>query len=1413
MDDITVQKRIDTWRDRLLDLTLRNRQLNYVFNKSTLKVSPKDQLNTLNELFSEKSLEIVCSSESGEDVSLSQRQRVKLSRRLITDCSPDRLSKTYIKLFRDSERLELERGYRSLYLSVGFVSWYESESSDVERLSPAILIPVKLGRQSRSSKGFSVSLSADDDPLCVNESMLKKFEVEFGISMPSSLSPHDLDYIDSQEQQGTESKLDTEDNITEISLMDRVDRYLDAVDQMLKNHSEVLKRWSLKRELWGINLLDFAKGVMWRDLSSLLDTQDSQMISQLLSGGAGASPSCSVTQLERLDDPPQSLKARLYPLLPFDPSQQQAILAAMDGGTFVLQGPPGTGKSQTITQMIGQLIASGKRVLFVSEKRAALDVVYRRLNSLNLDPFVLNAHSHKSKKRELIEELWRPMLLSDEIALENRRTQGQKRKAEKAFDQCFRDHQSLKEELNRYTLLMSQPTIWETVVGLPQTNYELLESVVALRYLRDDSCFQSAEKSIHSDLKSGSHVQELLGRSGLDLSSLMTRYENLRSVLPSLSACRRDVWTPIWNQELDEILSSYKMLMEWTTAKWGALKLPKLSLTSLPDLLSYLEVLIELDPSHPIYQQSRINQFNTQQTAYFNNVLGQLQPLHNRLVKTWRPELWLHPDLASIRGAFIKWSSAWSPLRFFMLFSKRRTLRSLQLDNLERDDAQYRDELVDLITHKELKEEYHSIAQGIAHLIGPHWRAENTDIEVIKSLFERGETVQTLYHKAKTSPKLSELLQSIESLRSQTGTKHLIDLHKALSQWSQIHDMLVKHGNFSFTDLDQEREPAEWVTWCDYLLSQRGHINRLCSFNRELDQLKESGWSALSEIMRNAELSTAHVEALIRIVSYERQWSLVCSRSPEITQFSVSVRENNIQRFNTIDERINKVAQEEVISKLLTPLPDITMIKSRRTTKTLNTLQDWQEAGLSTLKREFEKKSRHKPLRELFQTCAEAITLLKPCVCMSPLSVAHFLPLSRLGEAPLFDVVIFDEASQLRPWDAIGAIARAKQAVIVGDSKQLPPTNFFQSNALDEALQAEADEGFVEDLESILDEALAARFKEMTLRWHYRSRHESLIAFSNFMYYQNKLHTFPSAELAHRSLGVQFIKVDGLYDRGKSRTNRVEAQKVVTELFSFLQGDNPPTVGVVTFSQAQQSLIEDLIDAERIKQPDLEHHFAPDHPEPVFVKNLETVQGDERDIIFFSICYGPEAQGRIYHNFGPLNRTGGERRLNVAVTRARRAMIVISSMTADMLDSRKLNATGAAHLKTFLNYAQHGPSALESEADVLAEAKTESPFEEQVYRFLISKGYEVVPQVGVAGYRVDLGIIDPERPGRFMLGVECDGATYHSSRVARERDILRQQVLEGLGWTIHRIWSTDWWIDPRPQQEKLLERLRGIVQR
>jgi len=427
---------------------------------------------------------------------------------------------------------------------------------------------------------------------------------------------------------------------------------------------------------------------------------------------------------------------------------------------------------------------------------------------------------------------------------------------------------------------------------------------------------------------------------------------------------------------------------------------------------------------------------------------------------------------------------------------------------------------------------------------------------------------------------------------------------------------------------------------------------------------------------------------------------------------------------------------------------------------------------------------------------------------MSPLSVAQYLEPSH----EMFDIVIFDEASQIPVWDAVGAIARGKQLIVVGDPKQLPPTNFFNASADDEDdLTPEA----FKDLESILDELMSHGLRHKRLKWHYRSRHEGLITFSNRQYYENDLLTFPSADSVLG--GVRFVHLPmAFYDKGKSRTNRKEAEALVKELVSRLRKNNskPLSYGVVTFSMAQQELVENLLDEERRKYPEIENHFGDSPPvegEPVFVKNLENVQGDERDVILFSICYGPDESGKVSMNFGPLNRDGGERRLNVAITRAKHEVIVFSGLRGDQIDLTRTRARGVRDLKQFLDYAEYGPKALVAANTTTSAAESDSEFEQLVVSRLTAAGYTVHPQVGCSGYRIDIGVVSPSDPGKYLLGIECDGATYHRAATARDRDKLRQAILEGLGWKLYRIWSTDWWHDSDAEMNKLLKHLKDLV--
>jgi very-short-patch-repair endonuclease len=427
---------------------------------------------------------------------------------------------------------------------------------------------------------------------------------------------------------------------------------------------------------------------------------------------------------------------------------------------------------------------------------------------------------------------------------------------------------------------------------------------------------------------------------------------------------------------------------------------------------------------------------------------------------------------------------------------------------------------------------------------------------------------------------------------------------------------------------------------------------------------------------------------------------------------------------------------------------------------------------------------------------------------MSPLSVSTYLE-----GGYEFDAVIFDEASQVPTEEAIGAIYRAKQVIITGDSKQLPPTGFFgalMSRREDDAENEDEDAAEVGAFKSLLDEAVS--LPSRMLLWHYRSRHEDLIAFSNAKLYDKKLITFPSAVENGEDLGVQYIHVsDGIYDRGGKNGNLKEAEKVAELAFEHFRKNPERSLGIIAFGAVQQNAIIDALERKRKKNRDFEHYFREDSAEPVFIKNLENVQGDERDTIIFSIGYARDASGKFIMNFGPLTQTGGERRLNVAITRARYNVKLVGSILLADIKVEKTENEGPKLLRSYIDFAINGSKVLFGGITENRETVFDSPFEKAVYNFLTTHGYDAATQVGCSSYRIDIAIRHPNYPGHFAIGIECDGAAYHSARTARERDRLRQAVLEDMGWTIYRVWSTDWIKDPKTEGEKLLNAVKEAI--
>ncbi len=513
---------------------------------------------------------------------------------------------------------------------------------------------------------------------------------------------------------------------------------------------------------------------------------------------------------------------------------------------------------------------------------------------------------------------------------------------------------------------------------------------------------------------------------------------------------------------------------------------------------------------------------------------------------------------------------------------------------------------------------------------------------------------------------------------------------------------------------------------------------------------------------------------IFRKAAYQEWLNYLYDENPHLGKFRREKHEQLIAEFKKLDQELIRLSSNRVIEAANGRKPQDILIQA-------------DNSEVTTLLKEAMKKRRLMPIRNLLQRIPNLLSRLKPCLLMSPLSVSQFLP----PELMKFDVILFDEASQIVPEDAIGTIYRGKTIAVAGDNKQLPPTSFFQKSLLEDIDWDEVSDEDVEVFDSILDECVGVGLPVKTLRWHYRSKHEELIAFSNHHFYDGTLITFPSAIAKHETLGVKLIYVpDGVYDRGGRRDNPREAEVVSNIVFEHFQKYPKKTLGVVTFSIAQMDAVEEAIERRRKQHPEYEHFFKEDRLEGFFVKNLENVQGDERDVIILSLGYGYDPQGQITMNFGPVNRAGGERRLNVAVTRARERTILVTSIKSSDIDIESAKAEGTIILHNYLDYAEKGPEALK--LPKLKAGEFESPIEEDVAMVIQRLGYTVVPKVGYSGCPIDMGVIDPNNSGNFLLGIEFDGATYQSSNSARDRDRLREQVLKHLAWRIHRIWSPAW---------------------
>lgn len=1213
-----------------------------------------------------------------------------------------------------------ETGVNIAYMAFGFIHWTEEENSQYVMRAPVLLAPISIENDSAIDPYY---IKMTDSEIIVNPTFSFKLKNDYGIELP--------DYDD-----------------------ENVDDYLAKIEERLSK-----LKWTITKEC-KVGIFSFLKINMHKDLK---DNAAKILKNKSVRSLLGEEDVDSVAGDGIDDRTSTNTPIQLHNVVDADSSQTEAIEMARSGKSFVLQGPPGTGKSQTITNIIAECLADNKKVLFVSEKLAALNVVYDKLKKAGLEEFCLELHSHKANKKEVITELCHT-LKAKKSAVSDR---AQKEVEAKIYAQ---------KELDEYAVELHKirPTINKTL-------YQLYEEVSACRKTPDVEFIIKEIKSKGEDYINKAE-------------NALTRYIKY---IPSVGY---DYHQNIWYGYVYSD-SSYQLKAQ--------LKLDFKDVINLCDQLRELNNTISEKYSisaKNIYQGYALRKFFKQaKTSRFitpallnsfclANVLNTVKEMSDLakeiLSNKQKIDEIFDEDIYKLDGQSLykRLSKKFNGF-FSRLFSGEYKRISGELKLCKKDGKKVKYKvavsMMDILRIYQQKTcEFNVLEEKIKAQIGSAYDGVTTNFD---ALLAELESLTKIHATGIDFANLANLSNQ-EFIAEQKDFAILSDrFETSFNRFEEAEKRIVAKFNLNEYNV---RAVALDVLTEKYqgCIDSIDKLDNWCEFVKLLNILNELELRAYVDYTINQKISVEHILSAYKKAFYTQWVDVILHESPILITLSRIPHDETVRLFKAKDELNFEINKAKIKAKLSAQRPNLDMVA--------------QGSAIAILLREGEKKRKQKGIRMLLEEIGELVQTLKPCFLMSPLSVSTFL-----SSDIKFDVVVFDEASQIFPQDAIGAIYRGKQLIVVGDSKQMPPSNFFNSASVQDENDDEPDD--VTDFESILDIGATA-FPQKRLKWHYRSRFESLIAFSNKNFYDNDLITFPSSKQDTDGIGVDYFYVNGVFDR-KTKTNRTEAEKIVDLVFENIEKYPERSLGVVAFSISQQNLIDRLIAKRRQQDPSKEPFFKSDKAEPFFVKNLETVQGDERDTIIFSIAYGKDSQGRLLLNFGPVNREGGERRLNVAFTRAKYNVQLVSSMHYTDIDLSRTQSVGARLLREYLDYAENGEIALQRSVSVNPFEEYDSEFEMEVCEFLRENGFSVDTQVGCSSFKIDLALKYPNSSD-YLLAIECDGAAYHSSRSARDRDRLRQEILERMGWKFYRIWSTDWFRNKRVEQERLLNAAKFAVE-
>ncbi len=1099
-----------------------------------------------------------------------------------------------------------------------------------------------------------------------------------------------------------------------------------------------------------VGIFSFSRFIMWNDLKKRSDDIFSnKVVKSLISGKPEWDIKMNGEDEENLDETVKP--ADMAIVCSADDSQMQAVNASSMQESFVLHGPPGTGKSQTITNMIANALYQGKSVLFVAEKMAALSVVQSRLEKVGLGPFCLELHSNKAQKQSVLSQLERTL-----------ETAGSKRSEffENRAEELLETRRKLNDEvkaLHRKT--DCQRSVFE-LIGDYESNKELDGKIVI------DNDFAA-----RTDGKRYNEILELLDEYGVIVDEIGDVKEH-----PLKDFTFKEYSTDIrneWKRELVETDLALKKLKEEAEKLYDTLKI------SNPDRYTRSFIALFEDVARKAQNLGNLSK-GLESAEKYNELkdgidktiaaLTNLKEIKAELSENFKADVFEY-DYSAAKKRLISAQGKWA-------------LAKMKEENSLVKELKFISKKPEEVTKESLSKIYDRIE--LYKKIEKSCETDEATKNAISILSEGND--ENIEKVKENCIKIEEYFAACEKIKENCAEA---DLTKLFSENKEEFLKAAKAVCISESKLISEYgfKLYEYENESDYSVSFRRNIAialdneeemrtyvALCDTERKL---METGLSDAFSAVRNGELYPAELKQAF-ICNFGKIAAMKAINESDVLKgFNGASFNALIEKFNNINAEFEDLTKKEVVARLSAKLPK--NAKDAASSSEMGILQKSVKSG-----------KRAMPIRKLFNEIPTLLRTMCPCMLMSPISVAQYIDPS----FPKFDLIIFDEASQIPTSEAVGVLARGENVIVVGDPKQLPPTSFFMTN------QDEEDNFEFNDMESLLDDCLAISMPSKHLLWHYRSRHESLIAYSNMMYYDNKLYTFPSPNDIVSE--VKLEEVEGFYERGAKKVNRAEAEAIVKEIMSRLRDPEKrnDSIGVVTFSQVQQAYIEDLLAEELRKDPEAEL-FAQGLEEGIFVKNLENVQGDERDVILFSICYGPDEKGKVSMNFGPLNKEGGWRRLNVAISRARKSMIIYSTIKPEQINLNATDSLGVLGLRGFLEFAKLGKDALFARNELIK--KRNDSIAKSIRQKLAADGYKADLNVGTSEYRIDMGIVDPRDENRYCLGILLDGENYRVEDSAKDRNILQPSVLKGLGWRIMRVWTLDWFDTPQREYERIKE--------